>query len=502
MSYLNIKTIIAAHTPQILKKYIAHIEHSATGTRLARGMFWTMAGSVISRGLTFIAGVVVARLLGKTGYGEFGMINSTVGMFGIFAGFGLGITATKHVAELRQKDPARAGSILGLSWIVAMVTGGVMAVTLFFFAPWLAQNTLNAPHLADVLKIGALILLISALNGAQTGALSGFEAFKTLACINLFIGIVSFPLLITGAYLWGLTGVIWAMTINLAIGWIINHIAIRKEAAKHNVLLTFNQCAKELPVLWKFSLPSVLNGLMFTPVIWLCNTFLVNQPNGYAEMGIFTACLVFQNLLFFSSRILDAPLMSIMANAGEKMSERLGTVNMVSTWFIGVIVAIPLLCFPEIPNLIFGAAFKSKNFNLTLSFVIIFTAIILYKTGIDRVISVRNLMWWGFLSNILWAILLIPLAYFFVKWGAPGLAAAFLFAYILSTAMFMPFYNSLNLVPKDTILSFEATIVWCVLFILVLLNIVDATLLFRIFIFFPIILITILSFQRIIKIKS
>jgi len=368
-NYLTIKTIIS-YAPQFFKPFMARIENSPTGTRLARGMFWTMAGSVISRGLTFIAGVVVARMLGKTGYGEFGMINSTVGMFGIFAGFGLGLTATKHVAELRQKDPARAGRILGLSWIVAMVTGGVMALALFLFAPWLAQNTINAPHLADVLKIGALILLISALNGAQTGALSGFEAFKILAHINLFIGIVSFPLLICGAYLGGLTGVVWAMTINVAMSWIINHIAIRKEAAKHNVPLTFSQCTKELPVLWQFSLPSVLSGLMVTPVIWLCNTFLVNQPNGYAEMGIFTACLVFQNLLIFTSSMLDAPLMSIVANAGENISARLGTVNILSTWFIGVIVAIPLLCFPEIPNAIFGAAFKSKSFTLTFVIVI------------------------------------------------------------------------------------------------------------------------------------
>jgi O-antigen/teichoic acid export membrane protein len=465
-------------------------------------MFWTMAGAIISRGLTFIAGVIVARMLGKTGYGEFGMINSTVGMFGIFAGFGLGITATKHVAELRQKDPVRAGRILGLSFIVAMVTGGAMALALFLFAPWLAENTINAPHLADVLKIGALILFISALNGAQTGALAGFEAFKTIAHVNFFIGIVSFPLLITGAYLGGLTGVVWAMTINLAIGWIINHIAIRKEAAKHRVRLTFNECSKEMPVLWKFSLPSVLSGLMVTPVIWLCNAFLVNQPNGYAEMGIFTACLVFQNLLIFSSSMLDAPLMSIVSNAGENISAKLGTVNILSTWLIGVIVAIPLLCFPEIPNIFFGAPFQSKSFTLTFVIIIFYTAIIMYKAGLARVLTARNLLWWGLLSNILWAIILVPIAAFFVKWGAPGLAAAFAIAYIANTFIFIPFYYSRNLVPKDTILSFEAIVIWGVLFILVIMNIAETNILFRSIAFLPCIIIAGIAFIRIYKIEN
>ena len=58
------------------------------------------------------------------------MIQSTVGMFGVFAGFGLGLTATKHVAEFRQSDPDRAGRIIGLSGLFAIGPGGLMlAVT-------------------------------------------------------------------------------------------------------------------------------------------------------------------------------------------------------------------------------------------------------------------------------------------------------------------------------------------------------------------------------------
>ena len=90
-----------------------------------------MAGAVISRGLMLAATVLVARMLGKTVYGELGMIQSTVGMFGVFAGFGLGLTATKHVAEFRQSDPDRAGRIINLSCLVAVFTGGLMAPGVF-----------------------------------------------------------------------------------------------------------------------------------------------------------------------------------------------------------------------------------------------------------------------------------------------------------------------------------------------------------------------------------
>lgn len=182
---MTIKGVIHACCPAFLGTTLARIEASDIGYRLAKGAFWSLAGAVISRGLMLAASVLVARMLGKTGFGELGMIQSTVGMFGVFAGFGLGMTATKYVAELRTSDPARAGRIIGLSGLVAMGTGGAMAVGLFIIAPWLAEHTINAPHLAGMLRVSAVMLLINALTGAQTGALAGFEALKTIAYVNL-----------------------------------------------------------------------------------------------------------------------------------------------------------------------------------------------------------------------------------------------------------------------------------------------------------------------------
>jgi len=47
--------------------------------------------------------------------GELGIIQNTIGMFGTLAGFGMGLTANKHVAEFKRTDPAPAERILGLA---------------------------------------------------------------------------------------------------------------------------------------------------------------------------------------------------------------------------------------------------------------------------------------------------------------------------------------------------------------------------------------------------
>ena len=70
---------------------------AAPGDSIARhfaiGAFWALVGAAVSRGLTLASSVVAGRLLGTTGFGEIGMIQSTQGLFGIVAGAGLGLAA-------------------------------------------------------------------------------------------------------------------------------------------------------------------------------------------------------------------------------------------------------------------------------------------------------------------------------------------------------------------------------------------------------------------------
>lgn len=63
--------------------------------KLVYGIFWNLISALASQGFPMIAAIIAARLLGKFGYGQLGMINSTVILFSTFAGLGLGITATK-----------------------------------------------------------------------------------------------------------------------------------------------------------------------------------------------------------------------------------------------------------------------------------------------------------------------------------------------------------------------------------------------------------------------
>lgn len=427
--------------PALLRPHLGRIRASPLGYRLAKGTFWSIAGAVISRGLMLVATVSVARILGKTGYGELGMIQSTVGMFGVFAGFGLGLTATKYVAEFRRSDPERAGRIIALSELVAIATGGLMALGLVIFAPWLAQHTINAPHLAGVLRIGAIILLISALNGAQTGALSGFEAFKTIAQVNLYVGLISFPMLVAGAYFGGLTGAVWALALNLCFNWVLNHLALRKEARRYDVPITFRNCRRELPILWKFSLPAVLAGAMSSPINWACTALLVNRPHGYGEMGIFSAASQWLTLLLFIPSMLGQVILPVFSEQLSKNDTRQAMKTMILAVEMTLLTVMPLVIVASIASpyimTLYGAEFRSGW--PTLVAVLLTAGILAGQIPISLIIQASGRMWLSFSMSLGQALSFLVITLVLLDYGALGVATARAFAYALQGGAMLAF---------------------------------------------------------------
>src|ERR1039457_2749857 len=231
--------------PLFLRTKLAGVESSPLGKRLARGAFWSLLGAVASRGLNMAAIEVLARLLGKSEFGEIGVIQSTMGMVQTLAGFGLGWAATKYVAEFRTTDPERAGRIISLSNLAAIGTGGVMALLFFLAAPWLSTNSLAAPHLSKSLQISSLFLLFGTLVGTQNGILAGFEAFRLLARIGVISGIVSVPLIVGGAWIAGVEGAVWGLIAANVVNWLLNYRCLRAEAFKAGVHLARKGCWQE-----------------------------------------------------------------------------------------------------------------------------------------------------------------------------------------------------------------------------------------------------------------
>ena len=401
--------------------------------RLARGAFWTLTGALAAKVLTIPLSVILARAMGASHYGELGVITSSVDLFMVFAGFGLGLTANKHVAEYRQRDPERAGRILALSGAMAVATGFVFATVLFLLAPWLATHTLAAPQLANSLRIGCLLLFVAALNGAQNGALCGFEAFKSQAKIATITSLLNMPLVLTGYFIGSLNGALCGMVATGIVDCSLRAYALRSEARRAHIPIHYSRCTHELPVLWKFSVPAVLGGLMVAPVNWLCSAFLVNRPHGYTEMGIYNAASQWYGALLFLPTALGGALLPMLTERlGDRDVKSSSSLLSIMVRLNAVIVfpgAIVLsLASPYIMPM-YGSAYSHAASTLV---VVVFTAAVLaVQLPVGDVISASGKMWTGLAMNTGWALVTITCTWFLVRWGSLGLAAARLIAYLI-----------------------------------------------------------------------
>ncbi len=407
------------------------LARSPLGQRLAGGAFWVFAGALVQRGLMMAAMVMSARLLGTERFGELGVIRNTTLMFTTIAGIGLMLTATRHVAQYRESDPERAGRIIGLSAAFAFGIGATGAVTLALFAPWFATTLFAAPHLDGLLRLGAVMLLFSALIAAQRGALSGFEAFRARSVVDLTTGLITFPAVVVGVLVWDLPGAVCGLVLSQALGWAISHVALRRVATSRSVPISLRGILREARLLWSFSLPATINSAMFAPVNWVAAVMLVNQPDGYEEMGLFNAAYQLFIALSLFPQLLGQVVLPMLSNLRSQGDRRryVKLMRVAVAVNVGVLVlcALPLVALASPVMSIFGREFLAGTDALV---VLALAATLLAASHVlTHSIVASGMVWVNVGINGLWAATLLAVAWTLRDRGALGLASAYAAAY-------------------------------------------------------------------------
>jgi O-antigen/teichoic acid export membrane protein len=415
---------------------------------MANGAFWSLSGALLSRGLALVSSIIIARFLGAKGYGEFGIIQSTIGMFGMFAGLGLGMTATKYIAQYRDTDKEKTENIIALTALVASITSAIVSILLFYFSGWLATKTLAAPHLSSILQIGALYLFFLSIIGLQNGILAGFEAFKVIAIRSVIAAVSTFPLMVGGVYFFGIQGAVWGLVGSSLINVVLNYLAIQKIFFKNDIKINIKNCIGEKYILHEFALPAFLAGVMVGPVNWICNTILINQPNGYSEMGIYNAANQLMLIILFVPGTLATIILPMLTNLNQDSNavkySRMLKYNIILNILIASIISLGIIIFSRLIMSTYGASFSGGQ---SVLIILALTAILVsYNSVIGQAIASKGKMWIGFILNLMWAIILILITYLYTKngGGAFGFAKANFYAYFflsLITTLILKFHK-------------------------------------------------------------
>ena len=149
--------------------------------------------------------------------------------------------------------------------------------------------------------------------GIQSGSIAGFGAFKDLARIALFQGIISASLTVTGVYFFGLIGAVTAMVINSIINLILYKITINNLVKSFKIKIDYLKSWQEKDIIWKLSFPTMLSSVMVGPIIWIANIIIINTPGGYGQLGIFKAADQWRSVLYFLPVVIGTVLLPMVS---------------------------------------------------------------------------------------------------------------------------------------------------------------------------------------------
>jgi O-antigen/teichoic acid export membrane protein len=422
-------TELRIETPAIHDGEASAVVVESLRARFHRGVLWSVAAAVATSGSNFVLNIIVARLLGREKFGEFGMVLSTIVTVAGIAQLAMGYTATKYVAEFRSSDRVRAGRVIGVCSFVSILTASIASIALYVFAPSLAEHSLKAPQLSGALQAASVIVFFTVLTGYQMGVLAGLENYRSLAALATASGVTNLVAAAACAKAFGLEGAIFGLGAASAIQWMMFRRAMHTKCKEHGIVIQIRELNRERFILLSFALPAALGGLSSMPALWLGNAFLVRQVNGFSQMALYTAAFSLRSFVFFLPSLVNRVTMSLLNNQrGLRNWDAYGRVfkvNLISATGAVVIGAV-IVAMLGVPILqIFGKSFQN-GFPVLL--VLLYAALVESITGcLYQVVQAESRMWSSIFIIMLPRDLLIVLLSYVLspRFGAVGLGAAY-----------------------------------------------------------------------------
>lgn len=159
--------------------------------KAASGVVWTSVQKFTGMGVSFVAGIILARLLTPEDYGCIGMLSIFMVLAGAFIDGGFAS------ALIQKKQPTQEDYSTIFFFNLGMSL--LMYAILFLSAPAISRFY-KMPLLCSVLRVQGIVLIINAFSLIQSNQLRKQFKFKKIAIVTLVTTIVSFLVTIIMAY--------------------------------------------------------------------------------------------------------------------------------------------------------------------------------------------------------------------------------------------------------------------------------------------------------------
>lgn len=394
---------------------------------LAGGAFWSVAAAMSSGGLALIAGILFAQILGKMGFGRWGLVLATASAFSQFASFGVASTATKHVAELRNNDTARAGRTLALLLLVALASVSLAALVCTVLGGRLATRLYGDEELVLPLTLAGLMVFGMVGSLMLQGALAGFEAFAFIAKVNLAQGLLLLGVAVPLTQWLGVVGTVVGMSVAHWAAMLLCMLGIISRTRRHHMPLDFSSAWMERRILWHYAIPSLLTACVTAPAHILSQAMVAHHVSGIAAIGGYYAAVRWRDMVLFIPTAVRCVTLPMLANLkGNNEPARFLKAlwaNIALSGGIALAGAVPVCLLSTWIIGLYGPDFRA-DWDL----IVILAGSAVVQAANDVVTQVTTCLervWWQFAIHVVYGAMLLGGSYSLVPtWGVRGLVVS------------------------------------------------------------------------------
>ena len=333
-------------------------------SKLFKDSFWAVFGNGLGNALLLLAGIFIARMLGKDLYGEYGLVKTTMFHVAAFATFGLGFTSTKFIAEHIQKNTLNLRLIIKSSLIITIVFSSLMCFFLFLFANQLA-SFVNEPRLAISFRFLGLVVVFRAINTTTFGLLGGFKAYKRIGINNILSSVFMLLGCVPLTYYIGVKGSLLALLLSQLLLCFLNLFYVKRLYSELPISRSDEKFVKKLLC---FSLPVAIQELSYTLCAWGCSLILTRYSS-LGELGIYSATAQWKAIIMFIPSLLSNVVLSYLSGISGDKEKHLNMLNkMLLINFVCILI--PFLVVFSFSGLIcsfYGASFVGMRTVLNIT---------------------------------------------------------------------------------------------------------------------------------------
>lgn len=301
-------------------------DNTSLKSKAAKGMAWSAFGTFSAQGISFIIGIILARILTPSDYG-------LIGMLAIFFAFSNMVIESGFSNALIQKIDRTESDYSTIFFFNLLVSGSIYII-LFFTAP-LISKFYNTPELTLLTRVLSLNLLIGSFSIVQQARLKIMFDFKTMALITMISVIISGVFGVILAYrgfgVWALVGQ------NLSAAFIKTVLLFYFNKWYPSLIFSYSSIKQ----LFGFSSKLLIAGLVGTTVNNLYS-ILIGKLFTPKDVGFYTRARQYPELMSNTiTSILQGvtyPILTSLQNEREKMVSVYSRLMRVVVFFV-----IPLL---------------------------------------------------------------------------------------------------------------------------------------------------------------